>query len=1346
MTKTRDSTLAFAFYAVVFVGGSAVAGPPLGTVVWTVEGGAPDTMFGGAVGSAGDVNGDGYADFLVGAQSFDGDLFGEGRAACYYGGPNGLGSVPDWMAEGDVENGEFGFAVATAGDVNGDGYSDVLIGARRMGDNKPGEGFIFIYLGSATGLSFAPSQFFDSNENAAFLGCSVAAAGDIDADGFCDIVAGARLMDYEATDGGAAFVYPGFAGGVLPPNWSKGHPQPAALFGYSVSGAGDVNADGFADIVVGAYEANDGLPSEGLVFGFYGSASGLPLTASWVGDVDQVSSHLGYSVKTAGDVNGDGYSDVIAGAPDHGTALPRQGAAYLFVGGGNGLETTPRWSALGRAAETAFGHAVSTAGDVNGDGFADVVVGSPRFDVTLASEEGCVEVFLGSPTGVSATAEFTYDGLVAGGQLGYYVAAAGDVNGDGRCEFSAGAPFTMVPEYDEGIAVVFAGAAPGLAAAPALQITGAHPTEGFASSLAFLGDVDGDGFFDLAAGSSSFDPGAIANAGRVVVFRGITAGLATTPDWTHFGATSGAREGRRVVGPGDVDGDGHSDLLVAGAATNGVGFFRGRLASEGLFGTAPDAVYLPDPTTLEIGGRAAAIGDVNADGFTDVALRAKRSSDGGFDVRVHLGGAGGLAQIPSHTISMPTTGGEIEVAGGGDFDADGRDDLLVSDPLGGGGNGELRMLRSTSGASEVGFTSMGTVFGTTPGERFGAAIALARDLDSDGDSEIAVGAPDAAGSFVGAGRVDVFHGSSSGPSLTPNSSILGVAANAGFGAVVASAGDVDGDGCCDLLVSSLRLLVTPGRVDLFVGSELGLQTTPAFSTLGSAPGDSFGYAIVGGFDANADGFADVAISATGVDTAGVDSGALSLFVGGGGLGRSAAPRLTRADSALPVAPGGFVTTSNVGFELATNTAFGRGFVRVEWEAAPAGQPFATSPWTKRGVGPWVDSSSQAKIGVSSTALAAGEAHVRYRLRYDPVTLPFSTHGPWFGAPFASRKEATLRVAPSPAILAVALSNPLVVLAPTNGAVASQSVELKNLGGAPLSWAAYEVEDAGWLDLHPSAGAGLLSSEGATSLTLTCDPTALDPGEYVSVLRFVDLAQPDVFLDHTITFQVTSVAFVVGDRIEAYLGPLGDHAFGEFDAVAGMKLKLALVEGTAFGSKYGISLEDAKGVSIAHKTVTSGKPKASFTIPASGKFRLRLERLGGPPAKLALSTKRLLPDAAESFEKTLKKNSSSQKSIGFVAFASTVGDFEFAPNAAFVGPLTVVLVRPGAPDLDLAELGTPFGSAGFLVPGLELESGGAYELRFMDFAGEKIEKVKVVANLDPPPPGTGVVILKTDDSP
>jgi hypothetical protein len=227
----------------------------------------------------------------------------------------------------------------------------------------------------------------------------VGTAGDVNDDGHDDVIVGALFYDHGQTDEGMAFVYHGTAvGDGLSPSsdWSRDSNEEDAQFGYAVGTAGDVNGDGYLDVIVGASYWDNGENIEGGAWVYHGSVDGLSLTSGWHTELDEFGAQYGYSVATAGDVNGDGYADIVVGAPHWGEGdQVYEGSAWVYYGSADGLPTYSDWHDESNQAWATFGHAVATAGDVNGDGYADVLVGAPGYDNPTDSE-GMVFLYYGN--------------------------------------------------------------------------------------------------------------------------------------------------------------------------------------------------------------------------------------------------------------------------------------------------------------------------------------------------------------------------------------------------------------------------------------------------------------------------------------------------------------------------------------------------------------------------------------------------------------------------------------------------------------------------------------------------------------------------------------------------------------------------------------------------------------------------------------------------------------------------------------------------------------------------------------------------------------------------------------
>jgi subtilisin family serine protease len=412
----------------------------------------------GVTAPAGDVNGDGFGDLIVGAAPYDFYDNQDGLAEVYLGSATGLAPSPHWRHSIGQWGAHFGSAVASAGDVDGDGYDDVIVGAPLYDNPVYNEGGAFLYLGSPSGLSTTEDWSADeADQSSAYFGELVAGAGDVDGDGYDDILVSAWSYDGGETNEGRAYLYYGSRNG--PGNsadWTW-EPDQADANLATVNSAGDVNGDGYDDFVLGIDGYDNGEIDEGRVVLFYGSPSGPGSQPDVVLEIDSPGAHFGWYVDGAGDVNGDTYDDVIVGAPYYTNGETEEGAAFVYLGSAAGLATVAAWSVEGGQAYAHLGKvASSSAGDCNNDTFDDVVVGSRHFD-GLRSDEGRSQLFLGSPTGLSSTPVWTGTSGQTGSNFGAWSAGAGDVNGDGYDDVTVGAYAYDNGEYQEGRVFVFHG-------------------------------------------------------------------------------------------------------------------------------------------------------------------------------------------------------------------------------------------------------------------------------------------------------------------------------------------------------------------------------------------------------------------------------------------------------------------------------------------------------------------------------------------------------------------------------------------------------------------------------------------------------------------------------------------------------------------------------------------------------------------------------------------------------------------------------------------------------------------------------------------------------------------------
>src|SRR3989339_791393 len=301
-----------------------------------------------SVASAGDVNGDGYNDVIVGAYGY---FSFTGQAYIYYGGAS-MNNTADVTFTGAAVSDYFGGSVASAGDVNGDGFADVIVGAKGADGGGVNSGQAYIYYGGASMNNTADVTFTGAADNDSF-GFSVAPAGDVNGDGYNDVIVGAK--DASSTNG-QAYIYYGGASMNNTADVTFTGVAAADDFGIDVASAGDVNGDGYNDVIVGAYLAGVGDIGEAYIY--YGGVS-MNNTAD-VTFTNAADTNIGKNIiASADDVNGDGYDDVMAIS---------DGSAKVFYGG----------ASMDNTADVTFAGAdsVASAGDINSDGYPDLIVGN----------------------------------------------------------------------------------------------------------------------------------------------------------------------------------------------------------------------------------------------------------------------------------------------------------------------------------------------------------------------------------------------------------------------------------------------------------------------------------------------------------------------------------------------------------------------------------------------------------------------------------------------------------------------------------------------------------------------------------------------------------------------------------------------------------------------------------------------------------------------------------------------------------------------------------------------------------------------------------------------------------
>ena len=416
---------------------------------------------------AGDVNGDGYDDFLIG--TFHNHVEGQDAGAAYlilgrkdvdWGFNVSLASA-DARFLGDKKYDAVGYCLGGGGDINGDGYDDILIGAPAGNEiviENPGH--VYIVLGKASpdwGDHFVLPQnadaSFDGEDQHDLAGLSVAFIGDMNGDGHDDIICGAPYNDYGRTDAGKAYLILG-----KPDGWTRGINLSQAnasfygtsyggLVGYSVDGVGDVNGDDVPDIAIGAR----GECKVFLIFGRQSVDWGFNYHINQADVIfysTQYNDYTGWRVSRAGDVNADGFDDFLIGAPLYNYHASDNGKVYLILGRIDGWKndlSQADASYIGEAPSDQAGWDVQDAGDANGDGYDDFLIGA-WYNDSNGEDSGKMYLIKGKPSGwqrdvlLSEIDDF-FIGEHAGDYLGFSVACAGDVNRDGWSDIIASAPY-----------------------------------------------------------------------------------------------------------------------------------------------------------------------------------------------------------------------------------------------------------------------------------------------------------------------------------------------------------------------------------------------------------------------------------------------------------------------------------------------------------------------------------------------------------------------------------------------------------------------------------------------------------------------------------------------------------------------------------------------------------------------------------------------------------------------------------------------------------------------------------------------------------------------------------------
>jgi len=544
-------------------------------------------FFGVNISGAGDVNDDGFDDVVLGSRNY---------ASIYYGAAP-MDPDADVILNGESDGDMFGFCVSHAGDVNQDGFDDVIIGAYGYFSDGDDAGRAYIYYGSST-MDDTADVIFTGEEAGDYFGEQVAAAGDVNNDGFADIMVSAPRNDSDAEDAGRVYIFYGANPMDTHADIIIGGKYPDVSFGRMICPAGDINNDNFDDLLIGTYE------NLALFFGgdtMNDEASIVLLSESTGGYISGVAGK--------GDYNNDGYADVITGQPNSDKNGDDAGCVALFYGSQQ-MDVSADVLFYGEPADEYFGSRVSAAGDLNHDGYADIIIGAPEAEIG-GSSVGCAYIYFGG-VDLDANPDVIIPGNIAHGNWGRSISAAGDVNKDGFSD-------VIVGGFNAGEVAIYLGNNAMDSLADFTFSTGKWG-DGFGGCVAGAGDLNQDGFDDVIIGASCDYSNGTHTGCAYIYFGGNS--IANTPDLILVGEAEFNNFGERVASAGDVNNDGYPDVIVGapGYELGGEDVGRVYIFYGGHDMNAEPDVIITGKDHQHCGSIIAPAGDINNDGYADIII------------------------------------------------------------------------------------------------------------------------------------------------------------------------------------------------------------------------------------------------------------------------------------------------------------------------------------------------------------------------------------------------------------------------------------------------------------------------------------------------------------------------------------------------------------------------------------------------------------------------------------------------------------------------------------------------------------------------------------------------------
>ncbi|MCB0742393.1 MAG: FG-GAP repeat protein [Ignavibacteriae bacterium] len=991
---------------------------PLSTTEdWSKEGNQLDAEFGFRVATAGDVNGDGFSDVMISAPYFD----DKGKVFVFHGSATGPSINPDWEMLGSQQDGLFGYSISTAGDIDANGYSDIIVGIPNYGSSLVNEGRVIVYYGFSGGLSYDEGEIVSGGIQNIQLGYSVSTAGDFNGDGYSDVAFSAPFYTLGQTEEGKLFVYYGSQNGLeLSTFWSTEGNVDNMQLGTNLSTAGDFNGDGYSDIIVGnpnyeVYVGVNPLNSAGMFAIYFGSGSGI--TSYIFKKGNEASGHLGKSVFTAGDVNGDGYSDVIIGRNSTIDAVYR-GVAEVYHGydfdsdniTSFELAQAPDWSAdlSSSIIVDGFGDAVSTAGDVNGDGFADVVIGAKSFYVD-GNFVGGAFLYHGSLSGLESNYAWMVEGSQNNGLYGKSVGIAGDVNGDGYSDI-------IIGESDfnnKGKAYIYYGSLNGMIDNDPEELYGTQIGSEAGTSVSTAGDVNGDGYSDIIIGVPEFS-NVQQSEGAVFVYYGTSDGIDQANKLILEGNQDNANFGSSVSTAGDVNGDGYVDVIIGmpgkTIGVNKVGaayIYHGSLSG---LSVTPSNMINGDQSNSGYGFSVSTAGDVNGDGYSDIIIGASTYGLGAKGAAfVHYGSSSGVSNTPNWTkegVNASFLGNSVSAAG--DVNGDGYSDVIIGAyDFSNGQVAEGAVYVFHGSASGLSQNADWSIESNQDYASIGLDVSSAGDVNGDGYGDIVFSGYNSTNKE---GVVYLYHGSGTGLETNSNWSFLGSQNFGQYGFSVNTAGDMNGDGYSDVIVGQYGFdnigsgVDFDGKVYLYKGSENGLGIAEVWSGLGGEEFE-YGISVSTAGDVNGDGYSDILIGAPGYNGTTIHGGAY-LYYGNARGSLESRIRQSNPSTGDRLAAGNLTESSgSVQLGLRIKSPFGRADGRAVYEFRKHGEIFSQGTSYSNSVMFYGTSTFEdliinpkgKPILTTANGLASSYSDAyqwRTRKEFSLVNNPYQKYGPW----------------------------------------------------------------------------------------------------------------------------------------------------------------------------------------------------------------------------------------------------------------------------------------------------------------------------------------------------------------